>query len=497
MDPTANTLRIPPEMLLYAEKHEIFDLMQSMLRNLIVDKPEDPIQYLITLLKRDSIGALTCKVQCQKQRACAQVQLSLSVPRIMLLGPPASGKRTTARQLCERTRAVHITEPGVLEGEGELAREAKWHADRLQEIPCELWVKLIQQRLSKLDCIRQGWVLEGIPHSRQEALLLQELGISPHHVVMLEAPDEILIRRRQCRRVSVCSEDEKRVLSDDNTATRLLKYHQEVSALQRTFQNCLKIIKADQSHEDVFAQALSYIQRRPRPPAPYTPRVLLFGPPGSGKRLQAELISQKYNLVNICCGELLKAVSADKTSMGELIKPYLASGEQVPNDLVLQILTQRLSRMDCAARGWVLRGFPRNIEQAEMLKESNFIPNRVFFLEMPDDAVKEVVTLRAVDHVTGERYHSLFKPPPGPEVQARLCQNPRDSQARLLNRLSCYSVQVPALKAMYPDAVHVNADQDPRAIFETLESRLVERLPKCYSVLPSTQEPGSGEKAGE
>ncbi|XP_048859571.1 adenylate kinase 8 isoform X2 [Brienomyrus brachyistius] len=430
MDPTANTLRIPPEMLLYAEKHEIFDLMQ-------------------------------------------------------------------ARQLCERTRAVHITEPGVLEGETELAREANTHTDRLQAIPCELWVKLIQLRLSKVDCIRRGWVLEGIPHSRQEALLLQEFGISPDHVVMLEAPDEILIRRNLCRRVSVSPEDENRVLSDDNTATRLLKYHQEVSALQRTFQNCLKIIKADQSHEEVFAQALSYIQHRPRSLAPYMPRVLLFGPPGSGKRLQAALISQKYNLVNICCGELLKAVSADKTSMGELIKPYLASGEQVPNDMVLQILTQRLGRLDCTARGWLLHGFPRNTEQAEMLKETNFIPNRVFFLEMPDDAVKEVVTLRAIDHVTGERYHPLFKPAPGPEVQARLCQNPRDSEAHLLKQLSCYSAQVPALKAMYPDAVHVNADQDPHAIFEMLESRLVDRLPKCYSVRPDTQEAGSGEKVGE
>ncbi|CAB1320262.1 unnamed protein product [Coregonus sp. 'balchen'] len=147
---------------------------------------------------------------------------------------------------------------------------------------------------------KQGWVLEGIPQTREEALSLQEAGVAPNHVVLLEAPDAVLIERSQGKRID---------------------------------------------------------------------------PVTGGKSLQAKLISQKYNIVNLCCGELLEAVSADATNMGELIKPYLESGQQVPDSMVLQILTERLSRLDCTTRGWVLHGFPRDLEQAEKLQESNFIPS--------------------------------------------------------------------------------------------------------------------------
>ncbi|XP_041756491.1 adenylate kinase 8 isoform X4 [Coregonus clupeaformis] len=408
MDETAKPLRIPPEMAIYAEKHEIFDLVQTLVMNLMVDKPEDPIQYLVGLLKRGSV----------------------EVPRVMLLGPPASGKRTIARKLCEHTQVIHITASNILKEDTDLTKKALQYKTKQQEIPGDLWIKLIQQRLSKIDCVRRGWVLEGIPQTREEALSLQEAGVAPNHVVLLEAPDAVLIERSQGKRI------------------------------------------------DPVTGVLTYILSQHRSVAPHTPRVLLFGPPGSGKSLQAKLISQKYNIVNLCCGELLEAVSADATNMGELIKPYLESGQQVPDSMVLQILTERLSRLDCTTRGWVLHGFPRDLEQAEKLQESNFIPSRVFFLEMTDDVAIERVTLRSIDPVTGERYHSLYKPAPSPEVQTRLQFNPKDSEAQLLRRLKEYWANAYSLQDLYPEAVHINADQDPHTVFESLESRLVGRLPK-------------------
>ncbi|KAI1900552.1 hypothetical protein AGOR_G00051100 [Albula goreensis] len=478
MDATTKPLRIPPEISIYAEKHELFDLMQSMVTHLLVDKPEDPLQYLIDLLKRDS----------------------LEVPRVILLGPPASGKRTIAKQLCAYTRAIHITARSILAEDTELARRAQQHREQRQEIPSELWIRLIQQRLSKTDCIQQGWLLEGIPQSRQEALLLQELGISPDHVVMLEASEAVLFDRSHGKRVDPMTGDvyhtayrwprdeaverrleQREALSEEHMAARLLRYHREADALRRTYGNRLAVINADQPHKDVLAQVLTRVLQQPRSAAPHTPRVLILGPPASGKSLLAERIAHKYNIVNVCCGELLKAVAADKTEMGELIKPYLDSGEPVPDSLVLKILTQRLCRLDCTMRGWVLHGFPCNMREAEKLQESNFVPTRVFFLEMTDAVSVERVTLKAVDPVTGERYHSLYKPAPSPEVQARLQQNPLNSEAVVLAQLKEYWVHVSGLQAMYPDAVYINAEQDPHTVFESLESRLVGRLPKRLS----------------
>uniref|UniRef100_A0AAR2KXG7 Nucleoside-diphosphate kinase n=1 Tax=Pygocentrus nattereri TaxID=42514 RepID=A0AAR2KXG7_PYGNA len=465
MDATVKHLRIPPEMSVYAEKHEIFDLFQTLVRNLIIDKPADPIQYLIGMLKRESI----------------------EVPRIMLLGPPASGKRTI-----------------VSVDQGKAAESLFYDFQALDSFyqlvctVCLFKILTVKWQIGVLQPVLylQGWVLEAIPKTREEALCLQEAGIAPEHVVILQAPDAVLIERSLGKRIDPVTGDVYHVTfmwpesaevaqrlerpqglnSEDVISRQLQAYHSEAHALHRTYQSCLKIIDADQPHVDVFAQVLTYVMSRHRSAAPHTPRIILLGPPGSGKSLQARLIAKKYDIVSICCGELLKAVAADESSMGELIKPFLESGRRVPDSMVLQILTERLSRLDCVTRGWVLHGFPQDLEQAELL-----FSFRVFFLEMTDDVAVERLTLRAIDPVTGERYHSLYKPAPSPEVHARLRYNPCDSEAEVQRRLKEYCIHASALQAFYPQAVRVNADQDAHTVFECLESRLVNRLPK---VLP-------------
>ncbi|KAL0978957.1 hypothetical protein UPYG_G00178470 [Umbra pygmaea] len=482
MDATKQKLKIPPEISIYAEKHEIFDLVQTLVTSLMVDKPEDPIQYLMCLLKR----------------------VNVEVHRVMLLGPPASGKSTIAQKLCENTKAIHISAINILQEFTELTKEAQEYKAKQQEIPVDLWIKLIKQRLSKVDCVRRGWVLDGIPQTREEALSLQEAGVIPDHVVLLEALDTLLIERSHGKRIDPITGDvyhdmfiwpeDKEVAqrlerpaatSAEQCVAQLMQHHRQVHALRNTYHNCLKSINADQPPEHVFDQVLSFILSRHRSVAPHTPRILLFGPPGSGKSQQAKRISEKYKIVNLCCSELLEAVCADATSMGELINPYLESGQRVPDSMVLQILTERLSRVDCTTRGWVLHGFPRDLEQAEKLQESNFIPSRVFFLEMTDDVAIERVSMRSVDPVTGKRYHSLYKPAPDPKVQARLLFNPKDSQTQLMQRLKEYSANDSFLKAFYPEAVHINAEQDPHTIFESIENHLVRRLSKSL--------PNSGE----
>ena len=104
----------------------------------------------------------------------------------------------------------------------------------------------------------------------------------------------------------------------------------------------------------------------------------------------------------------------------------------------------------------------------------------MFFLEVPNDSVIERLTQRATDPVTGERYHMLYNPPRTQEVKDRLIYHPQDQEEAVRKRLAQYHAYVEEIADYYLDAQHVIADQDPHTVFECLESVTVKPLPKRY-----------------
>lgn len=105
---------------------------------------------------------------------------------------------------------------------------------------------------------------------------------------------------------------------------------------------------------------------RPQPALPR--RVIFLGPPGAGKGTQAEKLAQLMSVPRISTGDMLReAVTAD-TQVGRTAAPYLERGELVPDDLLLEMIRERISHPDCA-RGYILDGFPRTLPQAEGLEK--------------------------------------------------------------------------------------------------------------------------------
>ncbi|XP_069438201.1 adenylate kinase 8 isoform X5 [Ovis canadensis] len=345
--------------------------------------------------------------------------------------------------------------------------------------------------------IYMGWILDGIPETREQALTIQTLGISPRHVIVLSAPDTVLIERNLGKRIDPQTgeiyhttfdwppelEIQNRLMvpagiSEGETARKLLEYHRNIVRILPSYPKILKVISADQPCVDVFYQALTYVQTSHRSNAPFTPRVLLCGPVGSGKSLQAALLAQKYGLINVCCGQLLKEAVADKSKYGDLIQPFFEKEIAVPDNIIMKVLKQRLDQQDCVERGWVLHGFPRDLDQAHTMDSQGYKPNRVFFLNVPFDSVIERLSLRRTDPVTGERYHLMYKPPPTMEVQARLLQNPKDSEEQIKLKMDLFYRNSAELEQFYRDAITLNGDQDPYTVFEYIESGIINLLPK-------------------
>ena len=119
-------------------------------------------------------------------------------------------------------------------------------------------------------------------------------------------------------------------------------------------------------------------------------RLIFLGPPGAGKGTQAQILAQDRQIPHISTGDILRAAVARQTPLGKQAKGYMDRGELVPDALILDLIQDRLS-YDDTANGWILDGFPRNVNQAafleELLTKLNQNADRVLNLEVPDEVL--------------------------------------------------------------------------------------------------------------
>ena len=181
-------------------------------------------------------------------------------------------------------------------------------------------------------------------------------------------------------------------------------------------------------------------------------RLILLGAPGAGKGTQAEVICNTLNIPAISTGNILREAKAKGTPLGLEAATYMDSGKLVPDELVINILKERLKEDDCQ-NGFILDGFPRTVPQAEALDQMGVVIDRVVDLEVPDDKIMARLSGRRVCEKCGSSYHVLYKPTKVEGVCDRCggktVQRKDDAPETIKERLEVYHAQTEPLKDYY------------------------------------------------
>ena len=124
-------------------------------------------------------------------------------------------------------------------------------------------------------------------------------------------------------------------------------------------------------------------------------KLILLGAPGAGKGTQAEVICEKLNIPAISTGNIIREALRNATELGLKAKSYMDSGALVPDEVVIEIIRERLAQDDCQ-NGFILDGFPRTVPQAEALDRMGIMIDRVIDIEVPDEKIEARMSGRRV-----------------------------------------------------------------------------------------------------
>lgn len=172
-------------------------------------------------------------------------------------------------------------------------------------------------------------------------------------------------------------------------------------------------------------------------------KMILLGAPGAGKGTQAQFIKDAFNIPQISTGDMLRQAISDQTPLGLKVKEMMDQGALVPDDLIIEIVKERLNQPDCV-NGFLLDGFPRTIAQAEALTQAVGI-DRVLEIQADEEAIVERLTGRRVHPASGRVYHLKFNPPAqagfDDVTHEALVHRDDDTESTVRHRLNVYREQ--------------------------------------------------------
>lgn len=211
-------------------------------------------------------------------------------------------------------------------------------------------------------------------------------------------------------------------------------------------------------------------------------KLVILGPPGAGKGTQADYIIEKYNIPHISTGDIFRENIKNETPLGKKASSYIEKGLLVPDELVIDLVEDRISKEDCKD-GFLLDGFPRTVAQAVSLdaildKEGTKL-DQVINIDVKPEILIDRAVGRRICKTCGATYHVSFNPPKEEGIcdkdHTELVQRPDDTEETVKTRIQVYFDQTAPLINYYQAQgllLNVNGAQDIKTVFEDIVNGL-------------------------
>lgn len=210
--------------------------------------------------------------------------------------------------------------------------------------------------------------------------------------------------------------------------------------------------------------------------------LILFGAPGVGKGTQAKHISKDYNIPQISTGDMLREAVRTQSALGKKAEAVMNRGDLVPDDLMLNLIEDRISRPDCA-KGLILDGFPRTIPQAEglskLMKKLHLPAFTCIEITVPGKKIIDRLTSRLTCNSCGKDYNSAMQTLPS-DMKCTVCEGhiitrKDDNEETIRKRLNVYEEQTAHVKTFYENAgrsYSIDGDREVSVVYEDIKKIL-------------------------
>ena len=466
----------------YFDDHKVYDLFEKLFKELIINKPEDPIGYLIERLKRQE------------------------VKRIFITGYSGTNRKSISLSIANALGYSCLSMDHLIDREiskkmeNSNKMEKNYNENRL--VDDEIAIELVKNQLIKYEEDNASYIIEGFPRNRNQAIFLQSIGLMPDNIIILttsreKAEEQIYtkLRERLPKPPEKNEEDKEKepqehsVDSDSNqnnykTNEQIRQFAKisveetdmNIRAVEDVFSGFYCEIPVDKFEEDTavvqeLAKLLKFKNKTNAARRP--PRIILVTPPCLDKNGIAEKICHQLKIIHVNIMDLLKKEIQKKNENSKIILSSLEKNELVDDKFVLKLLEDRLYASDCMINGWIVTGFPKSNLQINFMENLNpeIKPSLIAVVDTDSKIIEEKAKKIKYDPKTGKYYKEIEENKyesitnPGKEVTRdvvkRLIGRKQDEPEILKKRLEDWKgVSDILMQKEYKNLLKLNGDDD-------------------------------------